>query len=73
MKKLIAASVFFLAALFGSMALGGGLGQIGPFLSFIISMLSFALMWVAVGMWKDAKKGKKDEVNTEDPPHSDNA
>ncbi|MCU0457660.1 MAG: hypothetical protein MUE37_01025 [Bacteroidales bacterium] len=58
MKKLIAATIFFLAALFGSMAIGGGLGDMGPVLSFLSVMLSLGLMWFAVGMWKVSNKGK---------------
>jgi hypothetical protein len=71
MKRLIAGSIFFLAALFGSMAIGGGLGNMGPLLSFLSVMLSFGLMWFAVGMWKESKKGKGNISNPIDNSEKD--
>jgi uncharacterized membrane protein len=59
MKKLIAASIFLLAAFLGAMAVGGGFGEIGPILLLLIIIVSYAFMHFAVSMWKDAKKDKK--------------
>lgn len=58
MKKVIAGSVFLVSAFLGSVAVGGGFKRIGMIATFLIVMVSFSLMWYAIGMWKDSSKSK---------------
>lgn len=72
MKKVIAGSLFLLFAFLGSIAVGGGFERVGMIATFLIVMVTFSMMWYAVGMWKDSNKSKAgiDDTGNPDPTNT---
>lgn len=62
--------MFLIAAFFGANITSGMFGKIGGLASFFVVLVSIFFMWLAIDIWKDAKKGKKEEDDTDDPPPS---
>jgi predicted tellurium resistance membrane protein TerC len=64
-RKTIAVFVFLVAAFLGAGTQSDLYGHIHPILTFLIVAVSFLFMWLAIDIWKGAKKDEKKGDDTE--------